>query len=87
MFSMVLHMYCPVNRSGLSECVLNRQAVSDRYARTGTLSLTWKPAQVKNGVCVCVCVREQTDSLFPVTGSMNAVVQELGYHKVCSQGN
>lgn len=54
MFSMVLCMYCPVNGSGLSEYVLNRQVVSDRYVRTGTFSLAWKPAQVKNGACVCV---------------------------------
>ena len=48
-------LYCPLNGSGLYEYVLNRQAVSDRYTRTGTLSLAWKPAQVKN--CLCVCVR------------------------------
>jgi hypothetical protein len=54
MFSMVLRMYCPMNGSGLSEHILSRQAVSDRYVRTRTLSLTWKPAQVKNGVCVFV---------------------------------
>jgi hypothetical protein len=41
-------------RSEKQKYVLNRQAVSDRYARTGILSLTWKPGQVKNGVCVCV---------------------------------
>ena len=29
MTSMVLHMYCQVNGSGLAEYVLNRQAVSD----------------------------------------------------------
>jgi hypothetical protein len=31
--------------------VLNREAVSEKLVRAGTLSLTWKPTQVRNGVC------------------------------------